>query len=274
MLGQKRNPKAAAKSGAGPLPTMKWLWHQVSWGAAAALALFVAVLSIRSEVGAERTAVVLASLGLQPGHAVARPAEEDGTVRELTQAVHTLTADRDRLIVRLAAVEHDIEDMTGSIKQQIQASGNAAARTNPPWPDDAPPVPMTPADIAAMVKPIAPPATDPPRPSSAITPAAADLPADAVSGPPPYGADIGSAASIKALHAHWVALRSAHPQLFDGLQPVVSLRDSSRSKRIELHLVVGPFSNAEAAAQLCGLLVASRIPCQPAMFDGPHLALQ
>jgi hypothetical protein len=46
----------------------------------------------------------------------------------------------------------------------------------------------------------------------------------AASGPPAYGADIGSSLSVKALRTRWAGLRAAHPQLFEGLQPVVSLR--------------------------------------------------
>jgi hypothetical protein len=54
----------------------------------------------------------------------------------------------------------------------------------------------------------------------------------------------------------------------------VSLRENQRSNRIELRLMVGPFSNAEAAAQLCALLGTFHLFCQPTMFDGRHLALQ
>ena len=95
-------------------------------------------------------------------------------------------------------------------------------------------------------------------------------------GSPPteYGVDIGSALSIQALRARWLGMRSAHPQLFDGLTPTVMLREIPRSKRIELRLVVGPLANAEAAAQLCASLAPYRLSCQPTIFDRRHLALQ
>jgi hypothetical protein len=54
----------------------------------------------------------------------------------------------------------------------------------------------------------------------------------------------------------------------------VSLRENPRTNRAELHLVAGPFSNAEAAAQLCSTLGTFRMACQPTMFDGSRLALQ
>jgi len=53
----------------------------------------------------------------------------------------------------------------------------------------------------------------------------------------------------------------------------VILRESPRSNRIELRLVVGPLPSAEAAAQLCASLAAFHVFCQPAMFDGRHIAL-
>jgi hypothetical protein len=57
------------------------------------------------------------------------------------------------------------------------------------------------------------------------------------------------------------------------LQAGVSIRDNPRFNRAELRLVVGPFAEADAAAQLCAALVRFRLPCQRTMFDG-RLALQ
>lgn len=258
MLGRARHANATPRSAAAKAtPTMQRLWRQALWGSVAAAALLVAILSSRDDVAVQRAALVFSSLSLRANQAAPRAFDAESATRQVAEAVHGLTADRDRLMTRLAAVERDLDDMTGSIKQQIEAVKTASSQAVPPWPDDAPPVPLTPADIAAMVKPAEPPLADP-SPAS----------------PPAYGADISSAASIKALNTHWVALRSAHPQLFEGLLPVVSLRKNSRTNRTELHLVVGPLPNAEAAAQLCGLLGTFRLSCQPTMFDGRHLALQ
>jgi hypothetical protein len=110
----------------------------------------------------------------------------------------------------------------------------------------------------------------------ATTPAAAAPPLEttaSIAGSTPYGADIGSATSIKTLQTRWTAVHAAHAQLFQGLHPSVTLRENPRSNRTELRLVVGPFSNAEAAAQLCAALAAFKQFCQPTMFDG-RLALQ
>jgi hypothetical protein len=89
-----------------------------------------------------------------------------------------------------------------------------------------------------------------------------------------YGVDIGNAVSIEVLRAHWLGIHSAHAKLFEGLKPVVMLRGMSRTGRIELRLVVGPLASAEAAAKLCAALAPYRLPCQPTVFGGEHIALQ
>ena len=86
--------------------------------------------------------------------------------------------------------------------------------------------------------------------------------------------DLGSAVSIQTLKARWSRTRSAHPQLFEGLQAVATLKESPRSKRAELRLVVGPLPSPGAAVELCATLASFRVSCQPTNFDGQHLALQ
>lgn len=267
---------------------MAGLWRQAGWGLAAIAALFVAVLSTRDDAALERVGTLLVSLNLMPAPPAKRQFDAETAARQLAQAVRGLVDDRDRLASRLAALERDMGDMTGSIKSQIEAV-KAAKSEPPPWPDEAPPVPMTPADIAAMIKTVspapAPGATAPapnapaaaanPSPSSQSAAVAATAPAEtpAAAGTA-YGADIGTATTIKALHARWTWLRTAHPALFEGLQPLVSLKQNPRTNRAELHLIVGPYSNADAAEQFCDFIVPFHLTCQPAMFDGSRLALQ
>jgi len=74
-------------------------------------------------------------------------------MRQLAGAIRVLNEDRDRLTKRLAAVERDMDDMTGSVKRQIDAIQAAATTQNlAPWPIEAPPVPMIPADTGAMAR--------------------------------------------------------------------------------------------------------------------------
>ena len=224
------------------------------WGSTAATALLIAVLSSRGVVGSQRAAVAASTLGgatvavvqpLQPAptpqQPAARPFDAQAETKMLADAVRDLSADNDELKSRLAVVEHSVDDVTGSIARQANAA-------QPPWPDSGPPVPATPAAIAAVIAPALP------------------LPME-------YGVDIGSAVSIQALRARWAGIRSAHPQLFDGLAPTVSLSETPQSNRPELRLVLGPIASAYAAAKLCTTLERFRLTCQPTIFAGRHLAL-
>jgi hypothetical protein len=68
-------------------------------------------------------------------------------------------------------------------------------------------------------------------------------------------------------------IRSAHPQMFDGLAPTVAPSERPRSNRPELRLVFGPIGSADAAAKLCSTLGRFRLTCQPKIFAGRHLTL-
>ena len=253
MADEVRLAKADLKRAAPRVPvTMHGLWRLVVWGSTAATALLIAVLSSRGVVGSQRAAVAASTLGgatvavVQPAPTPQQPAarafDAQAETKKLADAVRDLTADNDELKSRLAVVEHSVDDVTGSIERQAKAT------TPPPWPDSGPPVPATPAAIAAVIAPALP------------------LPME-------YGVDIGSAVSIQALRARWAGIRSAHPQLFDGLAPTISLSELPPSHRPELRLVVGPLVSADAAAKLCSTLERYRLTCQPTIFAGRHLAL-
>jgi hypothetical protein len=256
MADEVRLAKADLKRPVAAVPvTMHGLWRLVVWGSTAATALLIAVLSSRGVVGSQRAAVAASTLGgatvavvqpLQPAptpqQPAARPFDAQAETKKLADAVHDLTADNDELKSRLAVVEHSVDDVTGSIERQAKATAA------PPWPDSGPPIPSTPAAIAAVIAPALP------------------LPME-------YGVDIGSAVSIQALRARWAGIRSAHPQLFDGLAPTVSLSETPQSNRPELRLVLGPIASAGAAAKLCTTLERFRLTCQPTIFAGRHLTL-
>jgi hypothetical protein len=253
MADEVRLTRADLKRPAAAVPvTMHGLWRLVVWGSTAATALLIAVLSSRGVVGSQRAAIAASTLGgatvavVQPAptpqQAAARAFDAQAETKKLAEALRDLTADNDELKSRLAVVEHSVDDVTGSIERQAKATAA------PPWPDNGPPVPATPAAIAAVIAPALP------------------LPME-------YGVDIGSAVSIQALRARWAGIRSAHPQLFDGLAPTISLSEMPPSNRPELRLVVGPLVSADAAAKLCTTLGRFRLTCQPTIFAGRHLAL-
>ena len=281
------------------------------WGTTAATALLVAILTSRSDAGSQRIATT-------PGatHGAPRQFDAESAARQLTQAVRGLTEDRDRLITRLAAVEHSLGDITGAIAEQSEkatppaaqgtssdgqsqnrecpGSERARKRMRPermPRLQIAPPYrrPGRPAicrkpgmaSSTAAAAPVVPPfaglpsqlpaifdAPTPRQATSALT-GAAEAPQSAA-----YAVDLGSAVSIQTLKARWSGTRSAHPQLFVGLQAVATLKEIPRSKHIELRLVVGPLPSPGAAAELCATLASFRVSCQPTNFDGQHLALQ
>jgi hypothetical protein len=276
-LAAKKSPAAslAARKPAG----MHELWRHATWGLVTVAALGAAVFSSQDDGAAHKAAALLSYFSLQPAPPPAHQFDPEAAARQLGQGVRTLADDRDRLAARLTTIEHDMRDMSGATKQQIEAAKAEAikiAKQAPPWPDSAPPVPMTLADVAVMVKTVSPApseAADPPAPAAT---AAADPapPETTASVGTPYGVDLGTAATVKLLHRRWASLRAAHPQLFNGVQPVVSIKQNPRSGRTELHLVVGPYANAETASQFCDFVVPFRLNCQPTMFDGSRLAAQ
>ena len=122
-----------------------------------------------------------------------------------------------------------------------------------------------------QTSPALPAAAQPPAATPALVASGADTPTAAA---PAYGAEIGSASSIKALRTRWASIHSAHAQVLEGLRPVVSLRDNPQSNHIELRLVVGPLASADAAGRLCALLATFHVACQPTMFDDRQVALE
>jgi hypothetical protein len=152
--------------------------------------------------------------------------------------------------------------------------GNQAAQTSTPWPSEPAPTLTTPDTIVAAVTPVVPP---PAGIASALPPSPL-TPDPAAASPPPapaaYGVDLGGGRSAIALRARWAGIHAAHPQLFEGLEPVAAARQATKTRPAELRLIVGPVTSPAAAAQLCASLVPFRIFCRPASFGGDHLALQ
>lgn len=281
------NATSKTRAGAQAAFTMQRLWRQAVWGCIAAAAVLLAVLAAFTDVGSQRATLVFAASNAAPAphpqtaqtsQAVApatapapsRSLDADYVVRQLAQTVRGLADDRDRMMKRLAALERNLDDMTGSISQQIEAVKAASTPPAVPW-----------LNIASMA-PIAAPETSPPAGWASTPQPSSTAPAEpqpqaattAAPGDAAYGAEIASASSIKALHARWAGIRSVHRQVLDGLTPVVALRENPRSHKTELRLVVGPFATAAAAAQLCASLLAAQLSCFPTMFDSHNLALE
>src|SRR3954447_25809754 len=140
------------------------------WIGFATVAVLAAVLSARSETGLRRIAHLLSRDAAEPlrspktaGPQVAGRQIDQETERRLNEAVRALAADRDRLASRVAALERNLDDVTGSIGQAgapNAASGAGGQRQLPQI--QAAPVPTAP-----VASPSTPPATAPAAPQSA-----------------------------------------------------------------------------------------------------------
>lgn len=265
MLGLAQAVHASQKSAAAKtIFTAQRLRRLAVWGATAAGALCLAVYSSRNETGAQRVALILH--GGAPIQVAAQKLDPEAETRRLADAVRGLAADDDQIKTRLAAVEHGVDDITGSISKQIKSANTprrAAAESGPTAPA-----------TAAVTIALAPVATRPAILAAPPAAPAADAVTPATSPPTEYGVDIGSGLTIEALRARWLAIYTAHPELFGGLRPIVAVKEVPRANRVELRLVAGPIAQAGAAKQLCAALAPFGLFCQPTLYDGQRLALR
>ena len=279
---------------------MRPLLRLGAWGLCAVLALGSAVFAGRTETGERRAAAALVALRTAPAELLARapvqlaaqPSEAE--TRRLSDAVRTLTADRDRLAGRVATLERNLTDLTGSVSKP---SGERAAATSGPPPTVAstPAAPAqpnetrpAPAEAPAVAAPASVPAVrpgpsaivqsyvrstlnDPPPAETRVAAAPAAAPTD--SARTEFGIELAMSASPNTLRSRWDAIRTKHPAQLAGLEPVVSARNSvTRPGMVELHLVAAPLPDATAATRLCAALNAAGTRCQRAAFDGQPLA--
>jgi hypothetical protein len=240
-----------------------------SWGAAATGALLVAVLAIQSDTGARRAANVF-SPEPQGAPQLARKQELEADTKRLTESVRALSADRDRLLARVTVLERNLEDVTGSVGR----IGNAQSTTAQSSPLPPAQLPAGPSVISSISVPQMISSFPSNRIASGFSAARGAAPApDSIGAMTDFGVDIGGGPTIEALRDLWISAKGTHGSIFDGLRPVISVRDGKPGTS-ELRLVVGPLSNAAAAAKICASLAASGWTCRPAVFDGQRLALR
>jgi hypothetical protein len=271
----------------------------LGWAGAACLALAAVVLTSQTETGSQRLRLALDSMS-DPVRVFAQiPPRPDETKtasnaesQRLALQVRDLTADREKLNARIATLEHNLEDMTGSIKQQTAQLAAARAVMAPPPTLGAPAttasVPAAKPALPALT-PITPKVVTEPAPS-ASEPAAAEktaevpmppvrvaaAPASEPAAEPPsakieFGVDLGAAASMEALRMHWAAVKANYGPLLAGLRPHATEHRKQPSGVI-YRLVAGPLPDAAEAAILCARFPVTRTGCRPAKFDGEELA--
>ncbi len=257
---------------------LRSLWLIFGWGSAAAVALAAVAVTSQTSAGSQRLQLALAYMN-EPAHAIAlippRPSEAEAETQRLAAQVRALAAEREQLNARVASLERNLDDVTGSIKRQAALAALAPSANPPPAPSA--PASM-PAVTAAEPVPAPPPpaeaATEPvPLPPIRVAAAPASEPATDPLSPhkPGFGIDLGGALSVEALRVHWAAMRSDYGALLAGLHAVIAQRPRHPSG-IDYRLVAGPLPTVAAAAQLCARFPVSRTGCRPARFSGIHLA--
>lgn len=220
--------------------------------------------------------------------------------RKLEEANGSIEQQREQLAAtreRFTALEHYLEDMTGSIKQQSKLLPPVRTANTPP------PIPSAPASTPVVVgatpsaffplpprTPLAMPMISETAKTGSVKPQAveaapepvrahpvriATAPARNPAAEPPqakpeFGIDLGGAASLEELRIQWAAVKADYGPLVAGLRPVAS--------QIQKHpaggtyrLVAGPVPSTAAAALLCAFFSVSRRACWPASFDGEQL---
>jgi hypothetical protein len=312
---------------------MQTLWRLAIWGGVATLALFVAVISaFFSSAGSNRqpassaagqisTAQVSSAQGTasqetatqlaeQPRISAGEPAPGAGDTgeetRRLAEAIRTLAADRDQALSRIAALERNLDGVTGTIKRDTGTTKRDSiqrdlAPTLPPPPSQSPPQspsaatstapPARPETPAASVTeaavtpapasqqsgvgdaaPMAAAAADA-SPAPAANPVHLSTPAEQALASAGLGIDVGGAGNYQGLRTLWHSTRNIDPALLEGFYPLAAVRENGKTHGADLRLVIGPIADAEAAARLCTTLAASHHYCQPVAFEGQRLSM-
>ncbi len=281
----------------GPLRDNTLMWRLSLWGGAATVAVAATLLILNADLGLDRVVLALSQPAPAQQAAVedtllkrveAQRAEEN---RRLETRLRELAADRDKLSARLAALEQNFSDLTGSIKRDISAVAATALAAKQETPQAAAPAPVLTAPPVTTAAPIVRPEPAP-QPSPAEVPARADVaaekPPQMVNVPmpptrvatatqaapeeprkPELGVDLGGARSMEILQARWVAVKANFGPVIEGLRPLAGYDD--RPGIIPYRLIVGPLPNGAAAAQICSRLHASKVPCRPVDYAGEKL---
>lgn len=255
---------------------LRGLVRPAVWGSAAIVSLLVVAFATQTATGKNRLATAYGAItgsseevaGLEREQ---KSAQRDRVLqvetRHLTEAMRDLSEDRDQLLARIAVLERNYEDVTGSIGRLTQPPMSATEQLFPiaPSTELAPVIPPP--------QPTAPIATIPAPPADGEATPQAEA-AETTSARTDFGIDLGSARTLASMRTAWNQIRRNHGSLLDGLRPVIGVRDG-KGGQVDLRLIVGPIPNAAVAAKLCAQLIAAGgLACQPAMFDGQRLALR
>ncbi len=248
-------------------------WRLAAWAGATVLAAALAAAAAMSETGSQRLAALAGARPPGGPKTASRTLDIELELRRMSEAVRSLTIDRDRLQSRLGMIERNFDEatVTGSIPPNpARALGPTAAPGGPGASPASAGLPRAAAQSQAADN--IPGASvgrgaTPPAPATAPSSETAVIRTE-------FGIDVGSDQSVEGLRNMWAMLRGGHPALFENLRPVISIRDGQKPGTLELRLIAGPLANASMAARYCAVLATSGLTCQPAVFDGQRLALR
>jgi hypothetical protein len=246
-----------------PQSRLRDLWRLASWGFCAALALFIAISAAMTDIGHFRITKAMTNLHETALPSGVRPLDaREG--RRLAETVRELSAERDALKSRIAALEQGLGGVTGSIAR-------VEAARQPAWLPLPVPAP-SPAPIEAT-----PGAADPEDITSSVhTPfnIAPQQPPPGTNAKAEFGLDLGNGTSVESLRSAWTLASRRHSTLLQGLGAVVQRRERGQGVAVELRLIAGPIPTAAAAARLCAAMIAAGAVCTPAPFEGQRLAVR
>jgi hypothetical protein len=284
----------------GPLRENGALWRLSIWGGAATVAVAAALLILNTDIGIDRIVQALSratpekQIALEDALFKRVEAQRAEETRRLEARIRELATDREKLNARVATLEQNFGDLTGSIKRDLAAVAATALAAKPEMPAQA----AMPAPVLAAPPATAAPTTDAPVSAAPMRPepapqarapdAAPAQPPQVVTVPmpparvaaatqavpeeprkPELGIDLGGARTMEILQARWVAVKANFGPLIEGLRPLAGYDD--RPGIIPHRLIVGPLPNGAAAAQLCSRFAASKVPCRPTNYAGEKL---
>lgn len=232
------------------------LWQDVkiplAWSTAAVVSLSLLVGVSVSRSGAERLALLPYAMQdliqkRQPGASLSAALEQRlGPYRNENTK---LAAARATLEQRVAQLEESYGDITASIPKRAAVPAPAGVNVAPP------------ADAA--FKKAAEAAAGDEKSTGALT----------MTSRSQFGIELGTDQTMGGLRTRWVKLMEEFGMIMTGYEPLISASDSESG--VTLHLVVGPFSNAQDAAEACVKLRAAGVStCAPVPYDGQRLALR
>jgi hypothetical protein len=278
-------------------PPQKLVSRLATWAGIALLCMSAAIMAARTETGQQRLArlttpsqaVVQQAQRSEPARPVAADPLAVYETRRLADQVRLLAAEREQMTERIAAMERTVGDVTASIPRDRPTSPTSETAPNreAPIPRQAIRVIDTTSPAARVAVPPSADSSGSPLEGSAPTTAPVPTPAPNVGLTPSpgaqdstairteFGVDLAGDSSIEALRARWQQLRAQHGPILEGLRPVIAVQEAAgRPGSVELRLIVGPLTNANAATRLCATFSVAGVNCKPAAFDGQRLALR